>query len=157
MLTPGFGKQSIGLILPSCNTFELLMESLKTNLKWYRRTGDFTFFIPHVLLPLQNLEPTLPTMLSHWLTSPEAIHQIPCTFLWSHKGLTTILTYSVNTCEHTLLHKIGGVPLWAHYHHTCCTNQMNFILHIQILQASNLFHVTKDNEGHCFPFNMDIM
>ena len=157
MLAPGFGNQSFGLTLHSYNTFELIMERLKTNLNWCRRSIDLTFFTPHVRLPLQNLEPTLPIILSHWLTSPEATHQIPCTFLWSHKGLTTILKYSVKTCEHTLMCKIGGVPLRVLYHCTCCINQMKFILHIQILQAPNLFHMTNDNEGHSIPFNMDIV
>ena len=47
-------------------------------------------FIPHVLLPFQNLAPILPTMHpGHWVTSLEAFYPTTCSFFWSHKRLHT--------------------------------------------------------------------
>ena len=52
-----------GLALHSSDTIVFIMVSLK---KKTSRTIDVTIFIPHMILPFQNLEPTSPTMqLSH--------------------------------------------------------------------------------------------
>ena len=63
-----------------------------------------------------NLAPTLPTMqFSHTGTSLEAIYQITCIFLWSHKRrYISIFKYVAvlpKTRKHTLMCKIGGVKL----------------------------------------------
>ena len=44
----------------------------------------------------------------------ESIHQITCSFLWSHKGFILLFsTYAVTLTEtkHTLMYKIGGITL----------------------------------------------
>ena len=41
------------------------------------QTFDITYFIPHILLPFHNLEPTLPTIQ---VLKLEAIYQITCSF-----------------------------------------------------------------------------
>ena len=57
------------------------------------------FYIRHILLPFQNLVPTLPRMQhSHWVMSLEAIYQIAFIEL-------------LKTCKHAEMCKIGGVSL----------------------------------------------
>ena len=60
-------------------------------------TADISFYITHLLLPFQNLMPTLPTMQpSPYVTSLEAIYQVACSFVLTHKRLyTTFSTYTV--------------------------------------------------------------
>ena len=96
----------IRLYLWYCCVFKLSLQSPTVLQACNGRPGDC----------LPNLAPTLPTMqFSHTGTSLEAIYQITCSFLWSHKRrYTSIFIYVVvllKTCKHTLMCTTGGVKL----------------------------------------------
>ena len=76
MKAAGFEKDSLWTVY----------EQMKTKINAAEQR--YHLFTPHIPLPFQNLVPTLPTMQrSPWVTSPQAVYQITCGFLWSHKGL----------------------------------------------------------------------
>ena len=77
-----------------------LIVSLKKQIKINPAEPEISpFYIRHILLPFQNLVPTLPRMQhSHWVMSLEAIYQIAFIEL-------------LKTCKHAEMCKIGGVSL----------------------------------------------